>query len=1325
MLKFVLLYLSFCSSIYAAAQSTLSSISSEQSNIPVKSLTVDDGLPQGFINGIVQDDQGFIWMGTRDGLAKYDGRGIKVFKNDTNDSTSLAANVLTSIYKDRENRIWIIYENGAVDILNPFTERIRHISGEPAFVWMHKKYIRYPLGLIEDSRHEFWIISDEGKLRHFSLQHPTPQSISFPDNEVVSSVKEDKGELWLLTNKALYTLKDRALKRLSLLPKPVPIKSADGNATYMVTMSRDIHNDWIIGGLGFIRIYNERTNSWQLMETRDRVNQFFSLSKDGTVYFKSGMYLCRLNADHSSSVLWTSPFGGIISMMMDCTDVLWIGTNTFGARLFNLASKGFHSFPYQYGFFNDVLLKELHIPHDINSWLSFDQYKCRTAIDKTGNLWAINLPSYNIGGHRWTEKDSIYLYKLSAGKAEVYVIKAAAKDGGGPIQNITFDGQNRCWATLVTGKLLQIDLSGITATSVLSLKNFDNPPAYLTSTENKLCIVFNEAIVLYDVQTGKSSIYKGGEVFKNTNLLMATPDPENADVLWVASMGNGLIRLDTKTGIVRTFTEKEGIPSNTVYAVISDKHRFLWCSSNKGIFRFNPNDNSLVSFTAKDGLQGNEFNRYHYIALPDGHIIFGGTQGWTAFHPDSIRIDHFQPPVAITEILVNNTPLNQLPSGKDSAISAMSSLILPYRQNFLTFYFSGLQFNEPEKLQYRYKMEGIDKNWVNTGNSNMANYTNLPPGSYTFDVNATNSSGIWSNQVKKMQVVILPPWWRTWWAYLLFAVLISAAAIVFYRNRINLIRSKQEALLKQKEAEQLRTVDEMKSRFFSNITHEFRTPLSLIIAPLEDLNKDSTIPVSVKNKLSGIHRNAQQLARLINQLLDLSKLEAGNMKTSISRGDLKLFIADCVKTFEPLAESKQIHLYSEAGTTNGEYLFDAGQFEKIVFNLLSNAIKFTPKGGKVTVALNVIPQSEGKHNMLLKVSDTGIGVPADKLPKVFNRFYQVDETSTRAYEGTGIGLALSKELTELMGGTIKIESVPEAGTTFYVSIPVQMATDQQVPLWNAKFSACELVNEASIAATQSFLPVKRNNSALILIVEDNKELLAFMATALGTNYRILTASNGVEGFKKAGEELPDIIISDIMMPEMNGYDLCRHIKNNAKTNHITFLILTAKAAHDSVIEGLTCSADDYITKPFHLDELQLRIRNILNHQEKIRVHHYAQLTNPAESIGPKMEENEFLQQVYGVIEENIDDSSLSVEKVAGKIAVSHRTLNRKLNVLIGLSANEVIRQYRLKKAGELLKSGYRISEVAYRVGFDTPSYFSASFKAFYGVAPSAYCNTSI
>jgi signal transduction histidine kinase/ligand-binding sensor domain-containing protein/AraC-like DNA-binding protein len=1326
-LFFICLYLCLHAGIDAQQPA---STAIHQEAITERSLTVEDGLPQGFINGIVQDAQGFMWMGTRDGLTRYDGRNVKVFRNDASDTASISSNVFNTIYIDRKNKIWIIHENYDVDVLDPVSEKVRHISKEPAFKWMQQTHIGRPYAFIQDRNNTYWIISDVGKLAHFSLENPVPVFTLLNKNEQAFSMKEEHDLLWISTNKALYTYHGNTLKLVSLLPKPFQIHGWETN--YNSAMVRDGHNDWIIGGPGNIQVYNQKQNKWLIIPTLLRLNSFLSVSANGSVYLNADTWLYRLDADHSLIPVWknNNTPGNFVSMAIDRSDVLWVGMNTFGAKMINLASHGFHSYPYQMGFFNDVLHQGLHIPVDIsnrnkserwrmdsNNWL--DNYRAKSAIDKKGNLWGINLPSDNIGGREYRYGDSVFIFNLRKGDANLTAIYLDTAKGFELVQSLTFDNKNRCWTTLYSRNLARVDLSAKTIRPVLELTYSDGLAVYLAAFQDKVCIVFKDAIQIYDPQTHKSSIHKGAGIFNNANLLMAEADPQVSGVLWIASMGNGLIRFDARTGHAKAFTGKDGIPSNTVYAIIPDKHGFLWCSSNMGIFRFNPKDNSLISFTSKDGLQGNEFNRYHYLATPEGQMFFGGTEGWTMFHPDSIRIDNHQPQSVITEVLVNNSPLNAQTGFKDSAVSSIQTLRLPYDKNFLTFYVAGLQYNEPDKLQYRYKLEGVDKDWVQIGNRNIANYTNLPPGNYLFKVNATNTAGLWSDHIKTMRIIISPPWWRTWWAYSLYVAAALAFVIVYFRIRMKQVRIKQAMLFQQKETEHLRAVDEMKTRFFSNITHEFRTPLSLIIAPLEDLKRNPEIPGTARKILSGVQRNAQQLARLINQLLDLSKLEAGNMRTHRSRGELNIFVEECVKSFQLLAEAKQIDLRYQSANADGEYEFDSEKCEKIIFNLLSNAIKFTPESGTVHVKL-AIEQSTGyRCNMLLHVSDTGIGIPQEKLGKIFTRFFQVDDSRTRKYEGTGIGLALAQELTELMGGTIQVHSVPGEGTTFHLSIPVQKASDQIIPLWQSLNLPPELP-AAEPAHRVLHTSSADGHTPLILVVEDNVELSAFIASALASHYRVLTAPDGEAGLKITQEELPDIIISDIMMPKMDGYELCKHIKQGEKTNHITFIILSAKTSHDSVIEGFRSYADEYITKPFYVDELLLRIHNILHHQEKLRAHHHRQLTNPNESIDPAREPNQLLKQLYKVIDDHIDDSSLSVEKLAGKIAVSHRTLNRKLSALVGLSANEVIRQYRLKKAAELLKTGQHVSEVAYKVGFDTPSYFTVSFKAFYGVTPSEY-----
>ena len=837
-----------------------------------------------------------------------------------------------------------------------------------------------------------------------------------------------------------------------------------------------------------------------------------------------------------------------------------------------------------------------------------------------------------------------------------------------------------------------------------------------------LWIVYSDGLESFNSKTKIFTWYKNQQslkVFKDAGLLTASPDPKNKNILWLSTRGDGLIRFNNSTLTTQSFTTKQGLPNNTVYAIITDQHGNFWCSSNKGIFRFNPENYSVLSFTEKDGLQGNEFNGYQYIHFPDHKIAFGGTEGWTIFDPDSIRIDQYQPEIAITDVAINNEPISKYANWKGRSVVSIDTLHLSYNQNFLTFHFAALESNAPDKLQYRYQLIGIDNSWINAGTQNSANYTNLSSGIYDLRLNATNTAGIWSTHVKTVHIVIASPWWKTWWAYGIYIFLFGVLIYLFVNSSINQIKSKHKISLQQKEAQQLKALDELKSRFFSNITHEFRTPLSLIISPVEQMQQNVHDASFVKRNLSVVQRNAQHMLRLINQLLDMSKIESGNMKLSFSRGDIKVFAEECAQSFKSSAKEKNIALKFDAFAPDEEYLFDAEKMEKIIYNLLSNAVKFTPDNGSIDVYLSIKHVNDLNNQLLLKVTDSGIGIDEEHLPYIFNRFYQIDTSATRKYEGTGIGLALVKELVQLMNGTIEVKSEIGSGTTFNLFIPVQKATTEQVPQWN-KTSLSGIVKVIITDNETRIETDVKNISPLILVVEDNEELRAFISESLQKNYRTISAANGKQALHIATEELPDIIISDVMMPEMDGYALCKKIKSNITTDHIAIILLTAKTAHESVMEGLTSGADDYITKPFHFDELQLRIHNILQRQENLRLFFQSQLNNPESVINVKETEDPFISNLYTIIDAHLDDTTLSVEKLATKAAVSSRTLNRKLSSIIGLSANELIRQYRLKRSVEFLKSGNNISETAYSVGFETHSHFSTSFKSFFGVTPSEY-----
>ncbi|QMW04775.1 response regulator [Spirosoma foliorum] len=525
-----------------------------------------------------------------------------------------------------------------------------------------------------------------------------------------------------------------------------------------------------------------------------------------------------------------------------------------------------------------------------------------------------------------------------------------------------------------------------------------------------------------------------------------------------------------------------------------------------------------------------------------------------------------------------------------------------------------------------------------------------------------------------------------------------------------------------RETVELKAVDEMKTRFFTNITHELRTPLTLIVSPVDNLLETPNLPTAFQNQLSTVQRNARQLLRLINQLLDINKLEAQQMDLVNEVGDLASFVGQIVDLFRPSTTIKQLVLTYQTNLPAGNYLFDAGKWEKILYNLLSNAIKFT-ESGSISVSLTHTPTMAQ-----LTVSDTGIGIAADKLPHIFNRFYQVgprsvDTSRSRTYEGTGIGLALVHELTVRLGGTITVQSqLPglngHSGTHFRVEIPLQQAGAMTPQKIESRLSVDVPIVPSELAHPTT--ATLSDNTPLVLVVEDNAELREFIVAELATTYRIRSAANGYEGWMVAKEELPDVIISDLMMPRMDGYELIHQLRADPATDHIAVILLTASVEADSRLKGLDQGADEYLTKPFHLGELRLRLRNLLTRQEKLREEYRQQFTRTDQSTPLVTIQDQFLGRLYQLLEERLDDSSLSVEWLADQLALSRKTLYMKVNKLLQVSPNDLIRQYRLRKAIDLLRAGHNASETAYMVGFESPSYFTRVFKEFYQQTPTDY-----
>jgi signal transduction histidine kinase/AraC-like DNA-binding protein len=1278
---------------------------------------VEEGLPQSYITGIIQDEDGFIWLATQDGFSRYDGRGFKTIHYNPKDTAGLAANTITSLGRQVNNNITIYYSPTQADDFNLRTYKVtrntarEQLNNIPNIQWQ-TYHISYSSNnwffMMSDNKGIGWLNYDTRKIHYANkanhlLQYDTVSAI----------VESTEGRIYLVSENGVQ-VSDTRKEKFEWIRFATNVKKQSSNIVegdvfgekFSIVslpgnrLAIDDHGKIIL-----LDIDKKRSRTVELPRPPPGAvlgNGSLQVDTKDRVYFENYGRIFRLEDDGELKLLWENQGNGlrISSFFIDRSDVLWVSVNAQGLLKIDLQALHFESYRYGTNFISDILAKagaqKNLFPKE---WKDEEaSYYFRQAYDTKGNLYAC-FSFYHPGKiYKLNEQG----FRLSPHSPDYTLYTAILTMPG--YAAWTFDHLESawyCWKTLdaIPEKLLwdKTDLENVEIADAKFLGGF----IWLST--------YNHGLIQYQ---GNRQINKfAGRLPQGImpeTLTEICPDPVDTSKFWIGSRGGGLILWDVQKGLQRIYTVADGLPNNTIYCILPDKAGKIWCSSNKGIFRFDVLSGQVTAFEKTDGLSGNEFNRAHKFMFPDGRLAFGGLDGYTIFNPADFDTETktVAVPVLLTGLQINNQSqdINIANRIIKEPLSTISAINLPYNKNFLRFEFAAMLFNQPQKTKYRYQLKGVDVSWIENGTNNIVSYAGIRPGKYTFRINATDNNGLWSDMVKEITVIVHPPFWFTWWAYLLYAIVAGVLIRSYFIFRERRIKTEQSLAFEKKEALRLREIDELKDRFFSNITHEFRTPLTLIISPLEKLMQDSSLSTVAVSTIKTAHRNSKQLLRLINEFLDFSKLNDGQMKIKLSTGELDQFASDCVQSFQGASSEKNINLSFTTKDIAGIYLFDQEKWEKIIANLLGNALKFTPQNGEISVLLSSCDNDE----IRLEVTDNGPGVPEQQQQKIFDRFYQVDDSSIRNYGGTGIGLSLVKELTDLMRGSVELDSKQGGLTRFIVQIPVQKVHDHVS------------ISLEYPVTVEKYLENNGQNAPLVLVVEDNDELRAFLVESMRNNYQVVEAADGLKAWETILQELPDIIISDVMMPGQDGFDLCRICKSDNRTAHIGFILLTSKVAHETRLKGLATGADDYITKPFNLDELQLRISNLLQLQQKQRLYLQSQLiiSEPREDL-PEVTDP-FLVRLYKEMDDKLDDPTLGIDYLCKTMAMSRSTLNRKLKSLLNISANDLIRQYRLQKAASLLSSGLDITTSVYKVGFSSPSYFSQCFKDQYGITPSDY-----
>lgn len=1265
----------------------------------IRHISESEGLPQSFISGIVQDNQGFVWIATRNGLSRYDGHTFQIFQK-IQDSASLASNAITHLKKDINNTLWVKYETGEIDLVDMATGKVQHIL-TPKNISQNHLYIMMR-GWCPGKNSSVWYMAQGGQLHRFSYAQgriTLQKGHTFTGDTLRSLLKDTKNRLWVLSQKGLHLYNDT---QNSFSHYKIPYRQQFNDELDYGDDIPELHE--MPGGnlmwtdLKSIFLFNPKTAAYSTLPLPERPDysvRWISTGPDGREYFAAGQNLYSYGTGGLTRHTAQNMPGlqTIQAFLVDNSGLVWTGGNSNGITQIDLSTK-FESHAYKGGFAVDVL----------------------NTLGIAGNLLPPDRPLYKgilpQSYYLRSVKDGNYIYialnrtvlRYNDIDGTTTPLPTLPRAGGGfcPIKGLCSKPGGGLYAIDASGRIYILNNESWQQQTVKSngLKLAGIEPNYMYASGNCIWVTTEYGGLFYiDASFHLHKLSGSGHntAVNGTCHYTIAADPSKKDILWIGSP-QGLLCLNTNTLKGTLYSVKDGLPDNVIYSILPDGNGFLWMGTNKGLACFNPITHKCRVYSLSHGLPNNEFNRFHQMPLPGGRMAFGGINGYVIFNPSDLKADGFSPATAITALYINNQLYG---SSGNAALALPQKLRLPHNENTLTIEYAALQFSHPDDIKYRYRLKGYDTGWVYAETGRQAVYTKLPPGHYTFEVNATNTTGKWSSKITSVPIRILPPWWSTWWAWVLYIAIAAGCLVLFVNFRIRQRVMKTEMLLTEKEARQLRELDEVKMRFFTNIAHELRTPLTLILGPAGELERNAAEPQS--EKLAGvIIKNADSLLNLTNQLLDMAKLEAGALQPRLQAGDVVLATKKITAAFAQDAKAKGISIAILAPDTAG-FLFDADMYYRILGNLLSNALRFSPPGG--TIAVNLAITGNG---ITIDVTDEGPGIAPSEAARIFTRFYSNNPQQGAGY---GVGLSLVKEFVALQGGTITVVSDPEKqpGACFRIYLPLRAYADAPA--------------ESAVPPPGVEESAANEEKPTILVAEDNAELAAFIHSILSPLYTILSGEDGTVALPLAKSHVPDLIISDVLMPKMGGYDLCRALKEDIGTSHIPVLLLTAKADMQSRLDGLSIGADDYITKPFSVEELLMRVHNRLIQQQRFRENIYRQLTTlPQQNVteATPVETDPFLLKVYAIIDQNIDNDAFGSEELAGALSLSRASLHRKAKALSGMASSELLRSYRLQKAALLLKENGSIAEVAYKTGFSSPSYFTRSFKECYGITPTEY-----
>lgn len=1355
-LSFILFLVLFALILHAERTNYLYSFNSD----------LNEGISQLSVMDIYQDSKGYLWFATKNGLNRFNGKEYVIYRREDGNEHSLSGNSIASVTEDQEGYLWVGTNNG-LNRIDLNTDRIKRYnsgvdgltqssitkvySDAAGYLWVgtwgglyrfnreEDRFERILLdngleeisvsALFEDSAGRYWIgTRDKGVYlcdnQMNIISHFTRESKNMPlNNNNITSIYEDtQKQIWIGSKYGVNKINLRENEVLSFTSENS--KLSNNTVRCLVEWQGKL----LVGTFDGIFALDPESGQIVKVAGYDDINHSLS---------HYSIYAFCVDHDHT---LWVGTFAGGINYLNKFTnrfvlhrpeDELNIRTGIYGAITYEspsnlwIATEGYGLLNYNY---------QTNTSHyyliDPSAHFAFNTNIIKSVFYEDGYVWC------------GTTKGEIYKFNIRTKTFSLYHKYPVEYS----IYSIIRDRKGNLW---VGGASTEFGLTCfVNDRLVTTFTNNVDEPFYLSNVrcvleeEDGVLLLGSTADGLLRFDTNKKQLTKYSneatvESYRIPNNYISAIVRTKSGEIWVSTYGGGIFQFDKTEHVKRVMTARDGLLDNNICSLVESSDRKLWMSTVNGLIMFDPVGGEVRNYHRHNGIDIREFTLHSGIALPDGNLCFAGSNGFVTFQVAAMDKNENIPSVVLEQLSVNNQPIEVGDESGvlDKVLDSMDTIRLLYNENNFSITYQALNYIYSTQNQYAYKLEGYDTDWNYVGGRNSAFYTNLSPGKYVFHVKGSNNDGVWNEQGRSLTIIVQPPLWRTWYAYLFYVI---ALAVISYAilHYVNIKRNLEAGLkLKQLEKQKQEEFHEAKIRLFTNFSHELRTPLMLIITPFEELVKRVDIPAELHDKLSIIYKNAQKLLLLVNQLMDLHKNQAGSLDLKVSEGDVCEYIKEIYYAFNQIALTNEVKFSLNCTPKTINAWFDKSLLEKVVFNLLSNAFKYTPSGESVTMEVSEkswsgldtkqtdgLYKDENANYLVLRVKDSGKGIEEGEVDKIFTPFYQIPETSGINLSGTGIGLSLVYTIVQLHRGVIYVDNTERSGACFVVILPISRSAFSEDQIENIEFDKIsEVTNTDDISASLPAPEKVEGPKYKILLVEDDKDVRSYLKKSLEAEYTVIEAADGVRAYEKVVQDFPDLVLSDIMMPKRDGLELCTLIKNDIRVGHIPVILMTARSLVVHIKEGFQAGADDYIVKPFNMDVLQTRIRSLLASREQLKKLYGKRFSPEVMGIEVKSADERFSQKLFDVIEQNISNDKLDVELLCTEIGISRANLYRKLKSITELSPMELIRNKRLEMAAKLLKeSEMNVSEIALHLGFNSHSYFSNSFKAFYGCTPTEF-----